>query len=224
MKRDRNILFDHNSEMIYRVCENIARGRAAKGTVNGMTVNDYCQAALMGVWRSLGKYRADKGELRPWVIQQARRAILDEIRKCDEVGRSRRADGIVGPQSSLESLAASATGGVIRELTVSPRHADRLMAAEAIAQHLAGLDPQERMIVYLVEVLDHADFEAAAVLDLPVDVARDVHAAAMAKLRGRPESRGEGRGARGETAKKSKQKFALPGGPCGPLFTQGSEN
>ncbi len=210
------------------VAERIARVLFSQlGPLNGMTIDDFRQAAAMGIWKSLPKYQADLGKFDSWASNTARRGILDEVRSCNEVGRSRRADGIVGAVHSLEERAfsADAAGGVPtlhRNLIAASRPVDRRAAYEGIERLLAGLDERQRTVVFLMDVMELEDFAVGAVLDLPEATVAAVRAEALGILGGKPPP--AGRRKLKSKLQRNSATFATTfpeSGPLGPLFTDG---
>jgi RNA polymerase sigma factor (sigma-70 family) len=224
-------------EQLYAATEEIsekaARSYAKRhGSLNGMTVEDYHQAARIGIWNKLPQFDARQSALESWAARTAHNAIRDEVRKCDEVGRSRRADGITGAMLSLEVGGEAGARGrhgegrktLLRDLIAAPRSIDRVAAFEALDERLAGLDERQRVVVFLLDAQDLSESEAGAVLDLPDTFIAEIHAEALAILRGTRRSTQRRRGTenRSRKAKKRTIIFSQAAGQFGPLFTEGT--
>ena len=188
-----------------------------------MTLDDYMQAGRIAIWRKLPLFDPARSGLDAWAARVSHNAIRDEVRRCDEVGRSIRADGIKGAARSLEHQAGPAIEGarrtLLRDLIAAPRQLDRRASYETLGELLAGLDERQRVVVFLLEVQDLSDAEAGEVLDLPETCVREVHAEAMALLRGQQHSpQGPQSTQRSQRQNKVKITFSSASGQFGPLF------
>ncbi len=180
-----NELFKEHRDLCERVAREI-HGR--HGTMNGLELDDYRQLALMGLCDSIIKYRPSRGKFVRYAYKRIRGYVRDEIRKADEVGRSRRAAGQRGPVISLEHPVLSSDADrmvLLRDLLTSPKHSDRMATFDAIRLILDGLDRDARFVVFLTEVMELPQGQVASVLGIGTVQIGRIRKHALEYLRGR---------------------------------------
>jgi RNA polymerase sigma factor (sigma-70 family) len=154
------------------------------GNVNGLTRDDYRQYAAIGLLRAVKEYRPSKGAFTHFAWKRVKGAILDGIREVDEVGRSRRVDGIKGP-CSLESRGADDGErlGLLRERLPARRTADVTAGFEQIEELLSGLQREVRVVVYLSVISELSAWQIGCVLGVSGEYVSMLLDSGMERLR-----------------------------------------
>ncbi|MCE5279401.1 MAG: hypothetical protein ABFD92_02125 [Planctomycetaceae bacterium] len=178
-------LFDANTGVADRVA---AYARERMGLHNGLTIDDYRQISMMGLCRAilaLDKKPANVS-LQSFLFNKVRTHLLDEVRKADEVGRSRRAIGIEGP-ISIDQAMAEGTRPIkdyLGAMAVYP--SERAASLERIGSIFYGLLPLTRAVMYMHIVQEMPVKEIAAVVGIRQDQASEALAKGMEVIQGRP--------------------------------------
>jgi RNA polymerase sigma factor (sigma-70 family) len=189
----RKQLFDEHLDLAEKAAR---RHYAANGSMNGMEVEDYRQYALMGLLKAARKYIPSKGRFENFARRFCERGIMDGVRECDEVGRSRRADGIVGAVISLEGGATN-SGRMLtdfRDLLAARSKDDQVENYSRLRPVFRALkDDRLRAILYLMDVLEVEAWRVADVFDITEAFVHTLHGLAMARLAGHSTRRPTGR-------------------------------
>jgi len=160
-----------------------------QGYLNGMDYEDYRQEALMGLCDGIARNRRPEHvSLRAYLYQRCKRAVLDGIRRWDELSRNQRAEGIKGPKFSLDHplFGTDADRAVpLGALIESPRKADRDTVADAAEKLFFGLPATVRAILYLWFVYATPDRRIADILGLPPTAVTAMRKHAVEFIRGR---------------------------------------
>lgn len=159
------------------------------GPQNGLTIDDYLALARAGLWQACRRYRSSRGRpFKAFARQRVRGAVLDGVREADEVGRSRRRDGLRGATLSMEGPSYAPQGrpdeGSFRQVLPSlraPAPEARAEAFDGLAALLAGLDLRARSVAWLVGIEGLYQWQAAMVLG----ISQPAVSAAWAEVRGR---------------------------------------
>lgn len=160
---DRQRLFDEHADLAERVARQVVQ---QYGELNGLTLEDYRQAALLAMWRATARWKPNGAPFARYAWAPCWSAVVDEIRRTDEVGRSCRAAGIRGATLSLDGPAFDRTAACLREMLADPRAARSKECYQAVAERLAGLGFARRALVFLCDVQGLAQRHAAAVLGI----------------------------------------------------------
>lgn len=154
-------------ERLYRTYWRIAWSAAHAVTLDAARADDVAQEAMERVLRALDGFD-DTRPLAPWVRQIAVNCAIDELRRDRRLVRRGEAGG-----------EGSAEAPLYRE-DAAP---DELALAEAVA----ALEPQKRLVVVLHYWLDYAVRDIADLLDLPVGTVTSRLTRARNELRARLE-------------------------------------
>ena len=147
---------------------------ASRFTNRPELAQDAAQETFVKAWRNLKRFDASR-PLSPWLLQIARNAATDLLRKEKRTLPFAQVEHEDGPTFAET------------EADEEPR-ADELFAkaesAEQVREALAQLAPREQALLSL-RYGDELPFEdIAAVLGVPASTVRSIHRRALAKLRG----------------------------------------
>jgi RNA polymerase sigma-70 factor (ECF subfamily) len=125
-------------------------------------MDDVMQVAAMKALRGLPGYRGE-APLGAWLCRIVSRACLDELRRR-------------GPAEalSIEDLQEQGSAGDAE---------DRLDVRDRVSRALAGLPPDQRVAVLLIDQFGYSFHEAASALDVPQGTVSSRVASARARLR-----------------------------------------
>jgi len=182
-RRARQAIFDEHADLAERVARQV---RQQVGLLNGLALEDYRQAALLAMWRATDRWKPNGAPFGRYAWPPMWSAVMDEIRRTDEVGRWRRADGITGARLSLEGAAPNAGmhgEATLREMLQAPTPTAQASAYLAAAELLAGLDLAHRAVVWLCEVQGLAQRHAGQVLGISEHAAGRLRREAIEYLR-----------------------------------------
>ncbi len=140
------------------------RSLACRLLGEGGCMDDVLQEAYGKAYRSLGAVRGDSG-VRTWIYRITYNACMDDIRRRSLVhhpfGMSHQR---VAHGSSSRAGHASRTSRLPRRLAASPGPGGRTVLRSGPAAALAGLPPDQRAAVLLVDAEGFDDAAAAEVL------------------------------------------------------------
>jgi RNA polymerase sigma factor (sigma-70 family) len=162
--------------------------KMGKLPVNGMDLEDFKQAAIIGLWKALQTFNAKRQpSLRAHVQCTVRRRIQDAIRDCDEVGRELRKKGVYGPRSLEDIVSAGGCDDsglkVLRELAASTDFDAQVDAYEAMDRLLAGLSLKHRTVMYMLVVAELPQWKVARIVGLAQARVHQLYHEAMKWLR-----------------------------------------
>jgi RNA polymerase sigma factor (sigma-70 family) len=148
------------------------------GGASGCEAEDFQQLAALGLIDAINRFkphRAPNG-FEPYAAKRIKGFVRDELRKIDEVGKSRRAAGVCGP-ISLDHATLGDDGDrvlVLRDRLESPRRKDRLEAWEQLEVLLYGLCTEARAVAYLAVAGELENWQIAAVMGLTTEQIREL--------------------------------------------------
>jgi RNA polymerase sigma factor (sigma-70 family) len=177
-------LFERHLDLAEKVAR---RFFTVKGSLNGMVEEDYRQHALMGLAQATATYRESKGPFENYATNFCKRRIMDGVRECDDVGRSRRADGIVGAVISLEGGDTNDGRRLtdFRDLLAARSKDDQVENYSRLRLVFRSLkDDRLRSVLYMMDVLEIEAWRVADVFDITEAFVHTLHGLAMARLAG----------------------------------------
>ena len=129
---------------------------------------DLVQAAFLGVWRSAGTYRAERGGVRTWLLSAVRNAGVDGLR-CAAKHRRARERAVATAETSQDCEAfAGIWRGAVRE---------RLVEA------LEALPPEQLEVVRLAYLSEYTQSETSDLLGVPLGTVKGRARLGLQKVR-----------------------------------------
>ena len=132
---------------------------------------DVVQEALLQLWRDGGRYAAERGSLRGWLVVLVRSRALDLLRR-ERV----RAD------ASERAVALTSAAG---EATAAPadEEAGRREGVRAVYSGLAGLPPEQGEVLGLMMLGGRTQAEVASTLKVPLGTVKGRSRLGLRRLR-----------------------------------------
>ncbi len=134
-----------------RAALSLARRLSPAG--GGQDAEDIVQATFLGVWRSAGTYRAERGSVRTWLLSGVRNAGVDGLRSAAKYRRARERAGATGETSQPCEAFADVWRGAVRE---------RLLEA------LKALPPEQLKVLRLAYLSEYTQSETSELLGVPL--------------------------------------------------------
>ena len=161
------VLHDRHSRATYSLARRV--------TGNAQDAEDVAQDAFLKVWRSAGRYRAQRGSVRTWMLSVVRNRGIDRLRSQASYRRAQeKADAEGAPRAQL-SEAFAETWRTFRR--------DRVRAA------LQDLPHAQREVIALAHFSELTHTEIAERLCLPLGTVKGRMQLGLKKLRSHPEVR-----------------------------------
>jgi RNA polymerase sigma-70 factor (ECF subfamily) len=129
---------------------------------------DLVQAAFLGVWRSAGTYRAERGGVRTWLLSAVRNAGVDGFRSATKHRRARERAGATAETSQPCEAFAGIWRGAVRE---------RLVEA------LEALPPEQHEVLRLAYLSEHTQSETSDLLGVPLGTVKGRARLGLEKVR-----------------------------------------
>lgn len=139
-------LYDRYGGLVYSVALRIL-GDPARA-------EDAVQESFFSVWNNAGRFDANRGSLRAWLVTTARNRSIDYIR--GRGGRERREQGLEG-----ETVSADTTSDPWRELS-------RSMERTAVREAVASLPAEQRKAIELAYFDGYSCREIAELTQAPL--------------------------------------------------------
>jgi RNA polymerase sigma-70 factor (ECF subfamily) len=131
----------------------LSQARRLSPMGGGHDAEDLVQAASLGVWRSAGSYRAERGSVRTWLLSAARNAGVDGLRSAAKHRRVRERAGTTAERSQpCEALAEVWRGAV----------------CERLLEALEALPPEQLEVVRVAYLSEYTHSEASELLGIPL--------------------------------------------------------
>jgi RNA polymerase sigma-70 factor (ECF subfamily) len=130
---------------------------------------DLVQAAFLGVWRSAGTYRAERGGVRTWLLSAVRNAGVDGLR-C--AAKHRRARERAGATAEKTSQPCEAFAEVWRDAV-----------RERLVEALGALPPDQLEVLRLAYLSEHTHSEASELLGIPLGTVKGRARLGLEKVR-----------------------------------------
>jgi len=183
LTRRERIFAEHQDTADRVACQTFQR----VGALNGLHVDDYRQIALAELWKIAARRIPKNVPAGAYFYNKLKGAVIQGIRDADEVGRSQRSRGKVGPTLSLDDSCGASRGGrllLVRE-TLAAKHSGDA-AYDELGRLLTGLGASARAAVYLTEVQELTCTQAAAVLGMGPKELSELVRDSLAFLRAAP--------------------------------------
>jgi RNA polymerase sigma-70 factor (ECF subfamily) len=145
--------------------------RLACGPLGMPAAEEITQDVFLRLWQKAEQYDPAKGDLEPWLLQIARRRVLDELRE-----RGRRPQPQADSEASLEELAATDAG--------PDQETWQQFRRSAVQRALAALPEDQRRALRLAFFQDLSHEQVARLLDVPLGTAKGRIRLGLAKLNG----------------------------------------
>ena len=135
----------------------------------GQDAEDLVQAAFLGVWRSAGTYRPERGGVRTWLLSAVRNASVDGFRSGAKHRRARERAGATAEETSQDCEAfAGVWRGAVRE---------RLVEA------LEALPPEQLEVLRLAYLSERTQAETSDLLGVPLGTVKGRARLGLGKVR-----------------------------------------
>ena len=134
----------------------------------GHDAEDLVQAAFLGVWRSAGTYRAERGGVRTWLLSAVRNAGVDGFRSAAKHRRARERAGATAETSQPCEDFAGIWRGAVRE---------RLVEA------LEALPPEQLEVLRLAYLSERTQSETSDLLGVPLGTVKGRARLGLGKVR-----------------------------------------
>jgi RNA polymerase sigma-70 factor (ECF subfamily) len=141
----------------------------ARGGGGHVDAEDVVQAAFLGVWRSAGTYRAERGSVRTWLLSAVRNAGVDGLR-C--AAKHRRARERAGATAEKTSQPCEAFAEVWRDAV-----------RERLVEALGALPPDQLEVLRLAYLSEHTHSEASELLGIPLGTVKGRARLGLEKVR-----------------------------------------
>ena len=149
-----------------RAALSLARRLSPAG--GGQDAEDIVQAAFLGVWRSAGTYRAERGSVRTWLLSVVRNASVDGLRSATKYRRARERAGATAETSQPCEAFADIWRGAARE---------RLLEA------LKALPPEQLEVLRLAYLSEYTQSETSELLGIPLGTVKGRARLGLEKVR-----------------------------------------
>jgi RNA polymerase sigma-70 factor, ECF subfamily len=149
-----------------RAALSLARRLSPAG--GGQDAEDLMQAAFLGVWRSAGTYRTERGSVRTWLLSTVRNAGVDGFRSAAKYRRARERAGATSPPLQPCEAFAAIWRGAVRE---------RLLEA------LKALPPEQLEVLRLAYLSGYTQSEISEFLGIPLGTVKGRARLGLEKLR-----------------------------------------
>ncbi len=134
----------------------------------GHDAEDLVQAAFLGVWRSAGTYRAERGGVRTWLLSAVRNAAVDGFR-CAAKHRRARERAVA---TSLPSQPCEAFAGIWRGAV-----------RERLVEALDALPPEQLEVLRLAYLSERTQAETSDLLGVPLGTVKGRARLGLEKVR-----------------------------------------
>ena len=134
----------------------------------GHDAEDIVQAAFLGVWRSAGTYRAERGGVRTWLLSAVRNAAVDGFRSAAKHRRVHERAVATSPPSQPCEAFAGVWRGAVRE---------RLVTA------IEALPPEQLEVLRLAYLSEHTQSETSDLLGVPLGTVKGRARLGLGKVR-----------------------------------------
>jgi RNA polymerase sigma-70 factor, ECF subfamily len=157
-----------SGEFAWRERAALSQARRLSPMGGGHDPEDLVQAAFLGVWRSAGSYRAERGSVRTWLLSAARNAGVDGLRSAAKHRRVRERAGTTAEKSQPCEAFAEVWRGAVRE---------RLLEA------LEALPPEQLEVVRVAYLSEYTQSETSDLLGIPLGTVKGRARLGLEKVR-----------------------------------------
>ena len=147
----------------------LARRLSPAGGGGHDDAEDLVQAAFLGVWRSAGTYRAERGGVRTWLLSAVRNAGVDGFRSAAKHRRARERAGATAEEASQD---CEAFAGVWRAAM-----------RERLVEALEALPPEQHEILRLAYLSEYTQSETSDLLGVPLGTVKGRARLGLGKVR-----------------------------------------
>jgi RNA polymerase sigma-70 factor, ECF subfamily len=161
-------LYDRYGGLVYSVALRIL-GDPARA-------EDAVQESFFNVWNNAGRFDANRGSLRAWLVTTARNRSIDYMR--GRAGRERREQGL-----EVEPASADTTSDPWREMS-------RSMERTAVREAVASLPPEQRKAIELAYFEGYTCREIAELTQAPLGTVKGRLRLALEKMASYLQGRG----------------------------------
>jgi RNA polymerase sigma factor (sigma-70 family) len=184
---DQIALFD--SPEAQAVIERIARLCAKKHgqAMNGLDIDDYRQMAAMGLLDACKRFRESVGKpFRNYAFQRVYGFVRDAMRTADEVGRSPRMRGAVGPTVRLDDEVCGSDLDrflVLKDTLAAKPTPNRTANCEELDRALCNLSLAQRAVAFLTYGVGYTLRDVGHILGIDPAHAGELHESATVAMR-----------------------------------------
>ena len=149
-----------------RAALSLARRLSPAG--GGQDAEDVVQAAFLGVWRSAGTYRAERGSVRTWLLSVVRNAGVDGLRCAAKYRRARERAAATAERSQPCEAFAEVWRGDERE---------------RLPEALEALPPEQLEVLRLAYLSGYTQSETSELLGIPLGTVKGRARLGLEKVR-----------------------------------------